>query len=65
MAPRVVVPPEPGPQKGGTLAVDTVESSSVWRGIGDTLPHACYDGWVYLRVYLTYTEHDAETWGLK
>jgi hypothetical protein len=28
--------------------VDTAKSSSVWRQQGDTHPHACWDGVVYL-----------------
>ena len=46
---------EPGPQKG-LETVDTAESSSVWRQQGDTHPHACTDG----LVFLTYTVFDEE-----
>jgi hypothetical protein len=34
--------------------VDVGESSSVFRGAGDTHPHACYEGWIFM----TYTAFD-------
>ena len=38
--------------------MDTAKSG-VWRQEGDTHPHACYDGWIYL----TYTVLDYDVGG--